>query len=95
MAVTVEENKLKAAEKLNKKLQLAEMTHEQREKVWLEEMREGIPGEEGSGKGAEKEEEEEEESGEVIVKKRPIRAEGRKTKKQRRKEQLRKKEVSS
>lgn len=91
-ALIVEEKKMKAAQKLERRLQLSKMTYEQREKVWQEEMSEGILG------GVEKEGEEsrevaeEEEEGQACTK-RPIRAEERKTKKQRRIEQMRRKEV--
>ena len=98
-ALNVEEKKQRAAQKLERKLKMAKMTHEEREAVWKEEMSEGLPveGREGEeverdGEGMEKEEEEEEL---CDVVKRPVRAEERKTKKQRRKEQLRKKEVSA
>ncbi len=89
-AVRVEEKKLHEAQKLDKKLQLAEMTFQQREKVWLEEMCEGILEDEKKGCNDGEQEEKEEED---TVRKRPIRSENRKTKKQRRKEHLRKKEV--
>ena len=91
-ALVVEERKERAAKKLERRLQLSKMTHDQREKVWQEEMSEGILG------GAEQREEEtseemkEGEERPALVK-RPIRAEERKTKKQRRKEQMRRKEV--
>lgn len=88
----MEERKEKAAQKLERRLQLSKMTHEQRERVWQEEMTEGILG------GTEQEEKGEESDGEKeegqALTKRPIRAEERKTKKQRRKEKMRRKEVS-
>lgn len=88
----VEEKKQRAAQKLERRLQLAKMTHEDREKVWKEEMSEGLlGGEEGEEVGVRGEEEEE---GGCGVVKRPVRAEERKTKKQRRRERLRRKEVS-
>jgi hypothetical protein len=94
-ALVVEERKEKAALKLERRLQLSKMTYEQRERVWQEEMSEGITaGGETEEKGAESEGIEEERE-EQVLNKRPIRAEERKTKKQRRKEQLRRKEVSS
>ena len=83
----MEEDKLKETEKLQRKLQLARMTHTEREKVWLEEMSEGIKG------GGGEEEVEEICEGELPIK-RPIRAEERKTRRQRKKEMLRKREVS-
>ena len=88
-ALTVEEERERAAQKLEKKLQLAELTHQQREEVWLEEMTQGIlDGAEERG----------EVDGEVegersVVSKRPVRAEDRKTKKQRRKERERREQV--
>ena len=87
---------MRASEKLAKRLQLAKLTHVEREKVWMEEMSEGIPGERRKGSGGEEEEGEEREGegDDTVVGKRPIRAEERKTKKQRRKELLRRKEVS-
>lgn len=97
-ALIIEEKKVKAAQKLERRLQLTEMTHQQREKVWMEEMSEGIleeSKEEGeTARGGEKEEEEEEGMEDCALGKRPVRAEERKTKKQRRKEQLRRREVS-
>lgn len=93
-ALVVEEKKEKAAKKLERRLQLSNMTHEQREKVWQEEMSEGILG--GAEQGEEEVPEkmkEGEEGGSCVLVKRPIRAEERKTKKQRRKEQMRQKEV--
>ena len=84
---------------------MSTMSHMEREKVWMEEMREGIRGERTGGdkeeeEGAEREEEEEgaerEEEGQegVCLGKRPIRAEERKTRKQRRRELMRRNEVS-
>lgn len=100
-ALGVEERRARAAEKLERRLQLAKLTHEEREKVWREEMSEGIPGETARRHpdGTEEEEEEGremEETGGAAqgIRKRPIRAEERKTKKQRRRELLRRKEVS-
>lgn len=91
----MEERKERAAQKLERRLQLAKMTHVERDQVWLEEMSEGIlPTGEGEGAGEREREEEEVEEEECSVTKRPVRAEERKTKKQRRKEQLRRKEVS-
>lgn len=89
MAVRVEEQRQLAAEQLEKKVQLAELTHSQREKVWMEEMTEGLlsDGEEGSHAS-----DSDEEVGMVL--KRPVRAEDRKTKKQRRKERMRKEMVA-
>lgn len=90
-ALLIEEKKLKAAQKLDRRLQLTKMTHYEREKVWMEEMSEGILGgqeEVGVAEGGVAVE------GGSTVGKRPVRAEERKTKKQRRKEILRKKEVS-
>ncbi len=87
---------MKAAQRLERRLQLSSMTHVQREKVWQVEMSEGIlglgwqEGKESDGAGSEGEGEE----GQTLSKRRPIRAEERKTKKQRRKEHLRRKEVS-
>lgn len=86
-ALIIEERKAKAAQKLERRLQLSKMTHEEREQVWKEEMSEGILG------GEEVEEGEEVAEERQAVTKRPIRAEERKTKKQRRKEQMRRKEV--
>ncbi len=63
---------------------MAELTHSQREKVWMEEMAEGLPSD-GEGSPAS---DTDQEVG--VVLKRPIRAEDRKTKKQRRKERMRK-----
>ena len=97
-ALNVEEKRVRDTEKLEKRLQLAKLTNHEREKIWMEEMSEGIPGERVRGhasKGGEKEEGEEGEGEGHSTGKRPIRAEERKTKKQRRKELLRKKEVSS
>ena len=90
-AVSVEEERDIAAQKLGKKLQLAELTHKQREQVWLEEMTEGIL---DHGKEIVDDEVEADERRSALTK-RPVRAEDRKTKKQRRKEKQRKKEVRS
>ena len=91
----VEEEKVKAAEKLERKLQMANMTHLERERVWIEEMSEGIRGGgEGEDDGLGGEEEKTEEESEAPIRKRPIRAEERKTRQQRRKEMLRRREVS-
>lgn len=84
MAVSVEEDREKATDKLEKKLQLAKLTHTQREQVWLDEMKlrsdsDGTPSSD-------------DERDEVAMK-RPVRAENRKTKKQKRKEGERKEEV--
>ena len=84
----VEEEREKATQKLEKKLQLAELTHQEREKVWLEEMTQGILDNEIDERGTSDNEE-----GEGCIAKRPVRADDRKTKKQRRKERERKKEV--
>lgn len=95
--MSVEEKKLKAAEKLERKLRLTQMSHMERERVWLEEMSEGVGGGGGTEGGMEGREEEEEEDvceGGLSLGKRPIRAEERKTRKQRRREMLRRKEVS-
>ena len=97
-ALVVEEKKLKASQKLNRRLQLTKMTHDEREKVWMEEMSEGILGGQEEGPGTN--EVSVEEGGVAVegggaVAKRPVRAEERKTRKQRRKEILRKKEVRS
>ncbi len=87
----MEEKKKKEVEKLQRRLQLSKMSHLERERVWAEEMKEGIgesaTGEDKVGKPAEGEEKE------GCVGRRPIRAEERKTKKQRRKELMRKKTV--
>ena len=85
MAVRVEEEREKAAEQLEKKVQLAQLTHSQRERVWLDEMTEGLLSDGGGSHSSE------EEGG--VVLKRPVRAENRKTKKQRRKERMRKEAV--
>lgn len=85
----MEEERERAAQKLEKKLQLAELTHNQREQIWLEEMTEGIL--DDNRKRADDEGEIEER--ESILSKRPVRAEDRKTKKQRRKEREHKEEV--
>lgn len=90
VASGVEEEREKATQKLEKKLQLAELTHHQREQVWLEEMTEGILDDEKEKPDDEIETEEEQRS---VLTKRPVRAEDRKTKKQRRKERERKQEV--
>lgn len=87
--MSVEEEREKAAQKLEKKLQLAELTHHQREQIWLDEMTEGI---------LKDEREKDDQEGEMderrsVVTKRPVRAEDRKTKKQRRKEREHKEEV--
>ena len=87
----VEEERERATQKLEKKLQLAELTHQEREKVWLEEMTQGILDNEIDEKDTSDNEEGE---GERCVRaKRPVRADDRKTKKQRRKERELKKEV--
>ena len=90
-AVSVEEERERAAQKLEKKLQLAELTHQQREQVWLDEMSEGILDNEKEI-ADDKVEADERRS---ALTKRPVRAEDRKTKKQRRKEKQRKQEVRS
>lgn len=95
-ALIVEEKKLKASQKLDRRLQLSKMTHDEREKVWMEEMSEGILGGQEEGPGAKEVGVVEggvAVEGESTVGKRPVRAEERKTRKQRRKEILRKKEV--
>ena len=84
--MNVEKLKLRVAQRLERKLQMAKMTHQEREKVWLEEMSEGVLG------GKEERECEEDEEG-FVPRKPPVRAEDRKTKKQRRREHLRMKEV--
>ena len=89
-ALTVEEEKEKAAQKLEKKLQLAKLSYHQREQVWLEEMTEGILNNEG-----EKADDEGEVEERSVLSKRPIRADDRKTRKQIRKERERKEEVRS
>ena len=76
---------------MEKKLQLAELSHHQREQVWLEEMTEGILND-GREKGGDEGDVEERTS---LLTKRPVRAEDRKTKKQRRRERARKEEVSN
>ena len=92
--MSIEERKLEAAKKLEKRLQLAEMTQQQREEVWLEEMKEGILGESDEGHRECKEDGEEDDEGSFhATRKRPIRAEERKTKKQRRRELLIRQEV--
>ena len=83
MAVSVEEERARAADKLEKKLQLAKLTYSQREQVWLDEMRLH-----SDDDGSHSDDDEVE-----TVMKRPVRAENRKTKKQRRKERERKEEV--
>ena len=90
-ALTVEEERERETQKLEKKLQLAELTHQQREDVWLKEMTQGIL----DGGGEERDDDIGEVEGEknIIISKRPVRAEDRKTKKQRRKERERKTEV--
>ena len=89
-ALTVEEERERETQKLEKKLQLAELTHQQREEVWLKEMTQGIL----DGGGEERDDDIMEVEGERnIMSKRPVRAEDRKTKKQRRKEKERKTEV--
>ena len=90
-AVSVEEERERVAQKLEKKLQLAELTHQQREQVWLEEMTEGIL---DNGEEVADEEGEADERRSALTK-RPVRAEDRKTKKQRRKERQRKQEVGT
>ena len=87
----MEEQRERATQKLEKKLQLAELTHQEREKVWLEEMTQGILDSEVNERGTSDNEEGEGER--YILAKRPVRADDRKTKKQRRKERERKKEV--
>lgn len=87
----VEEERERATRKLEKKLQLAELTHQEREKVWLEEMTQGILDNEVNERGTSDSEEGEAER--CVLAKRPVRADDRKTKKQRRKERERKKEV--
>ena len=83
MAVSVEEKRAIATAKLEKKLQLAKLTYSQREQVWLDEMRLHSD-DDGSHSNDDAVE---------TVMKRPVRAENRKTKKQRRKERERKEEV--
>ena len=90
-ALEVEEEREIATQKLEKKLQLAELTHQEREKVWLEEMTQGILHNEIDERGMSDKEEGEGER--CVIAKRPVRADDRKTKKQRRKEKERKKEV--
>jgi len=85
MAVDVEEAREIAAQKLEKKVQLAKLTHAEREGVWLAEMGEGLNDNAAADPGSDAE-------GGVSLQ-RPIRAENRKTKKQRRKERLRKEMV--
>ena len=92
-ALDVEEQRERATQKLEKKLQLAELTHQEREKVWLEEMTQGILDNEVNERGTSDNEEGEGE--ECILARRPVRADDRKTRKQRRKERERKKEVST
>ncbi len=87
MAVKVEEERELAAKRLEKKVQLAELTHSQREKVWMDEMTEGLL---SDGEGSHVSDSEEEVD---VVFKRPVRAEDRKTRKQRRKERMRKEMV--
>lgn len=89
--MSVEEERERAAQKLEKKLQLAELTHKQREQVWLEEMTEGILDNEKEIADDEVEADEQR----SILTKRPVRDEDRKTKKQRRKEKQHKQEVGS
>ena len=89
--MSVEEERERAAQKLENKLQLAELTHQQREQVWLDEMSEGILDNEKEI-ADDKVEADERRS---ALTKRPVRAEDRKTKKQRRKEKQRKQEVRS
>ena len=90
-ALDVEEERERATQKLEKKLQLAELTHQQREKVWLDEMTQGILDNDDNERGTSDSEEGEGER--CVSAKRPVRADDRKTKKQRRKERERKKEV--
>ena len=87
----MEEERERATQKLEKKLQLAELTHQEREKVWLDEMTQGILDNEVNERGTSDSEEGEGEK--CVSVKRPVRADDRKTKKQRRKERERKKEV--
>ncbi len=86
MAVEIEKGREIAAEKLEKKVQLAELTFSQREKVWMDEMTEGLLSDGGGSHGSD--------SDEDVILKRPVRAENRKTKKQRRKEKMRREMVS-
>ncbi|XP_064403115.1 ribosome biogenesis protein NOP53-like [Halichondria panicea] len=85
MAVEIEKGREIAAEKLEKKVQLAELTFSQREKVWMDEMTEGLLSDGGGSHGSD--------SDEDVILKRPVRAENRKTKKQRRKEKMRREMV--
>lgn len=90
-ALDVEEEREKATQKLEKKLQLAELTHQEREKVWLEEMTQGILDNKVNERDAS--DSDEGEGKRCVLTKRPVRADDRKTKKQKRKERERKKEV--
>jgi hypothetical protein len=90
-ALDVEEERERATQKLEKKLQLAKLTYQEREKVWLDEMTQGILDNEVNERGGSDDEEGEGER--FVLAKRPVRADDRKTKKQRRKERERKKEV--
>lgn len=86
----MEEQKQLATEKLEKKLQLSELSHQQREQVWLDEMTEGILDKDEKG---EEHFEEEEGDGELPPLKRPVRAGDKKPRRQRRKERERKEEA--